>query len=74
MATFRVQVLSPNGQGSSEKRIDTKTYYSANSTDWSLLNLVFTEANYGIQFFYDKRDRAHADVCLNKITITHSVY
>ena len=48
--------------------------YKFSSTEWSLLNLDFTEPNYGIRLYYDKIKTAHADMCFSNFTITHSVY
>ena len=38
------------------------------------LNLNFTVENYGIKLLYDQINTPHADMCLSKITLTHSLY
>ena len=48
--------------------------YSNTSSEWTLLNLNFTEDNYGIKLIYDQIDSPHADMCFSNISITHSVY
>ena len=50
------------------------TSYSDSSTEWSLLNLDFTQANYRVKLIYDQIDKPHADMCFSNIFITHSVY
>ena len=50
------------------------TKYSNTLTEWHLINLDFTEENYGIKLFYDQIDTPHADICFSNISITHSVY
>ena len=47
--------------------------YSDSSTDWTSLNLDFTEENYGNKLIYDQIDSTHADMRLSNITIKHSV-
>ena len=65
MGRFRIQLLLSDNTW--------LTHYTITSTDWTLLNLDFTQENYGIKIIYDKIDTAHADMCFSKITITHSV-
>ena len=48
--------------------------YSSSSTAWFLLNLDFTEPNYGIRLYFDQIDTAHADMCFSNFTLTQSVY
>ena len=74
MGRFRVQLLLENNSWSTHYPITKNTQYSNTSTDWTLLNLIFTVENYGIKLIYDQIDTAHADMCFSNITITHSVY
>ena len=74
MGRFRIQLLLDDNTWSTQYTIAKNTQYSDNSSDWTLLNLDFTEENYGIKLFYDQIDTAHADMCFSNITITDSVY
>ena len=74
MGRFRIQLLLEDNTWSTQYTIAKNTQYSDNSNDWTLLNLDFTVANYGIKLIYDQIDTAHADMCISNITITHSVY
>ena len=74
MGRFRIQLLLQENIWSTRYTIPKNTQYSNTSTDWTLLNLDFTEENYGIKLIYDQIDTAHADMCFSNITITHSVY
>ena len=74
MGRFRIQLLLDDNTWSTKYTIEKNTNYSDNPTDWTLLNLDFTEENYGIKLIYDQIDTAHADMCFSNITITHSVY
>jgi len=74
MGRFRIQLLLGDGTWSTKYTIEKHTNYSAASTDWELLNLDFTEENYGIKLLYDEINSAHADMCFSNISITHSVY
>ena len=74
MGRFRIQLLLDDNSWSTVYTIDKNTQYSDNSTDWTLLNLDFTQENYGIKLIYDEIDGAHADMGFSNITITHSVY
>ena len=74
MGRFRIQLLLENNSWSTQYTINKNSQYSDNSTDWSLLNIDFTEQNYGIKLIYDQINTAHADMCFSNILITHSVY
>ena len=74
MGRFRIQLLLENNTWSTQYTIVKNTQYSDNSTDWTLLNLDFTEENYGIKLILDQIDTAHSDMSFSNITITHSVY
>ena len=71
---FRIQLLLEDNTWSTKYTISKNTNYSDSSTEWSLLNLDFTEENYGIKLIYDQIDTPHADMCFSNITITHSVF
>ena len=71
---FRIQLLLEDNTWSTRYTIPKNSQYNKSSTDWTLLNLDFTEENYGIKIIYDQIDTTHADMCFSNITITHSVY
>ena len=71
---FRFPLLLEDNTWSTKYTITKNTNYSDSSTEWSLLNLDFTEEIYGIKIIYDQIDKPHADMCFSIITITHSVY
>ena len=74
MGRFRIQLLLDDNTWSTRYNISKNDRYSASSIEWELLNLNFTEENYGIKLIYDEIDTAHADMCFSNITITHSVF
>ena len=74
MGRFRIQLLLDDGNWSTRYTIEKNNQYHDTSSEWSLLNLDFTEENYGIKLIYDEIYTAHADMCFSNITITHSVY
>ena len=74
MGRFRIQLLLEENTWSTQYTIDKNTQFSANSTEWTLLNLDFTVQTYGIKLIYDQIDTPHADMCFSNITITPSVY
>ena len=57
MGRFRIQLLLSDNTW--------LTQYTITSTDWTLLNLDFTQEKYGIKLFYDEIDTAHADMCFS---------
>ena len=71
---FRIHLLLEDNTWSTRYNIPKNTQYSDTSTEWTLLNIDFTEENYGIKLIYDQIDTAHADMCFSNIIITHSVY
>ena len=73
MGRLRIQLLEDNAW-STQYTIAKNTQYSNTSTEWMLLNLDFTQENYGIKLIYHQIDTPHADMCFSNITITHSVY
>ena len=73
MGCLRIQLILDDNTWSTKYTVTKNTIYSDSSTEWSLLNLDFTEENYGIKLIYDQIDSAHADMCFSNITITHSV-
>ena len=74
MDRFRIQLLLEDNTWSTRYNIPENDRYGNSSTEWTLLNLNFTEENYGIKLIYDQIDTPHADVCFSNISITHSVY
>ena len=74
MGRFRIHLLLDDSTWSTQYTIAKNTQHIDNSTDWTLLNLDFTQKNYGIRVIYDEIDTTHADMCFSIFTITHSVY
>ena len=74
MGRLRIQLLPSDDNWSTVYTIAKNNQFDDNPTDWTLLNLDFTQDNYGIKLFYDQIDSAHADMFFSNITITHSVY
>ena len=74
MGRFRIQLLIDESVWSSRFSFPKNSDYSSSSTECSLINLDFTEKNYGVRLFYDQIASANADMCFSNITITHSVY
>ena len=66
---FRIQFLSDDNTRSTRYNIPKTDRYSDTSTDWTLVSLNFKVEKYGIKFFYDEIDLAHADMCFFNITI-----
>ena len=73
MGRLRVQLLLDDNSWSSVYTIEKNTQFSDNSTDWTLLNLDFTQENYGIKLIYDQIESAHADMSFSNVTIIYSV-
>ena len=74
MPRFRIQILLENDIWENKYTIEKNSQYSTTSTEWSLLNLDFTQDNYGIRMIFDRIDSAHADMCISDILITHTLY
>ena len=74
MGMFRIQLLLEDNTWSTKYHMAKNSNYSCSSTEWSLLNLEFTESNYGIGLYYDKIHTSNADMCFSNITILHSVF
>ena len=74
MGRFRIQLSLEDNTWSTQYTIAKNTQNGDNSTDWTLLNLDFSEENCGIKLIYDQIDKPHTDMCFSNITITHSVY
>ena len=72
-ARFRIQLLLEDNTWTSQYTIAKIDQYSDTSTDWTLLNLDFTQEKYGIKIIYDQIDTPHADLCFSDKTITYSV-
>ena len=74
LGRFKVQLLLEHNTWSTKYHMGKNSNYSSSSTEWSLLNLHFTDSISGIRLYYDKIDTAHAHICFSDTTITHSVY
>ena len=74
MGRFRIELLLEDNTWSTRYKIPRNDRYSNSSTEWTLVNLNFTEENYGVKLIYDQIDTPHADMCFSKISITHSVF
>ena len=74
LGRFRIPLLLEDNTWSTMYNIPKNDRYSNSSTQRTLVNLNFTEENYGIKLIYDQIDTPHADMCFSNITITHSVY
>ena len=74
MGRFRIQLLLEANTWSIRDNIPKNDRYSDSSTDWTLVNLKFTEENYGFKLLFNEIDSAHRDMCFSNIVITHSVY
>ena len=74
MGRFRVQFLLEDNTWSTRYNKPKNDQYSDTSTEWSLVNLSFTQENYGNKLIYDQIDTPHADMCFSNIIIIHSVY
>ena len=61
MGRFRIQLLLESGNWSSRYTIAKNTQCSDSSTEWTLINLSFTEENYGIRLYYDEIDSPQGD-------------
>ena len=74
MGRFRIQLLFDDNTWSTQYTVDKSTLYSDSESEWKLLNLDFTEENYGNKLILDQIDTAHSDMCFSNITMTHSVH
>ena len=74
MGRLRIQLLLGDNTWSTVHTIAKNTQYSNTSTNWTLLNLDFTQENYGIKLVYDQIETAHADLGFSNFSITHCVY
>ena len=74
MGRLGIQLSLDHNIWSTRYSLPKNDRFSDSSTDWTLVSLNFTEANYGITVNYDPIDTTHADMCFSNITITHSVY
>ena len=74
MGRFRIDLLLDNDTWENKYTIEQNSQFSDSSTEWSLLNLDFSEENYGLRLIYDRIDTAHADMSFSDITITYSVF
>ena len=71
---IRIQLLLEDNTWSNRYNIPEIDRHSDISTDWTLVNLIFTVGKYGIKLIHDSIDTPHADMCFSRITITPSVY
>ena len=73
MGRFKIQLLLSDNTWSTRYNIPKNDYYT-NQSEWKLVNLNFSEQNYGIKLIYDEITSPNSDMCFSNITITHSVY
>ena len=73
MGRFRLKLLKDNNIWKTRHHMPKRSKYNSSSTEWSLINLDFTEENYGLGMYYDQIDTAHADMCFSKTSTPHSV-
>ena len=71
---LQIQFLLEDNTWSTQYTIHKNDQSTYSTTDWTLLNLIFTVENYVFKLIYDQIGTAHADVCFSNIKITHSVY
>ena len=70
MGRFGIQLLLEDNTWSTRYNIPKNDRFSDSSTDWTIVNLIFTQENYGNRLIYDQIDTPHADMCFSGITIT----
>ena len=73
MGRFGIQLILKDNTWDTKYTISKNTQYTY-STEWKLLNLDFTEENYGIKLILDQIDTVHSDMCFSNIMIRHFVY
>ena len=71
---FRIQLVLEDNTWLTVYTIAKNTQYSDNSRDWTLLNLDFTQVNYGIKLIYDQIDTANADMGFSNITTNNNTF
>ena len=74
MCRFRIMLLLEDNTWDTKYMIAKNTQYTNSPSEWKLLNLDFTDENYGIKLILDQIDTAHSDMSFSNIMITHSVY
>ena len=74
MDRFRIQLLLEDNTWSTRYNLPKKDRYSNSSTDWTLVNLNFTEDKYGVRISFDQIDKPHADMRFSNSTLTNSVF
>ena len=62
MGRFRIQLFLEDNTWSTQYTIPKNTQYTDSLTEWKLLNLDFTEENYGIKLILDQINTAHSDM------------
>ena len=73
MGRFRIQLLLLNGQWHSKYINAINNKYGNASSEWTSLNIDFTEKNSDNKLIYDEIDTALADMCFSNIMITNSL-
>ena len=73
MGRVRIQLLLEDNTWSTRYNIPKNDRYNDSSTQWTLVNLNFTEEKYGIKLVFYQIDTPYDDMCFSKITITHPV-
>ena len=74
MDRFRIQLLLEDNTWSTRYDLPKNGRYSNSPTDWTLVNLNFTEDKYGVRISFDQIDKPHADMRFSNSTLTHSVF
>ena len=70
MGRFRIQLLLEDNTWSRRCNKPKNDRYSDSSTQWTLVNLNFTEEIYGIKLIYVQIDTPHAGMFFSNIKIT----
>ena len=64
MGRYKIQLLLEDNTWSTKFEIPKKDRYGNPSTDWTLVNIKFTETKHGIKLKFIQIDTAHADLLL----------
>ena len=74
MGRFRIQLLLIDDTWSTVYTRAENTQFNDTSTEWTLINLNFTQKKIGNKLIPDRIESAHADMGFSNITKTLSVY
>ena len=73
LGLFKIQSSLEGDTWSTKYTLHKNEQYTSTTTDWTILDLDFTEKIHGIKLIYDHIDTPHADMCFSNITIPHFV-